>query len=496
MAGGLSVEFSQRIQLHDEEEKKPLDKDTTFEELKNFQRSFKLHIPSAEERSSGEATMDIKTANNSSTVQNVPFDGQAGEDHKDDLDPPTEDIFQPPPPPPVNNNVKRRKKKKKRASDSLCGGFHDIYKLTDEILGQGANTTVQGCINTLNNKEYAVKIVHKSARVDRKRVLNEIELLYHCKGHKNIMECIEYFEDKDKFYMIFEKMEGGPLLKHIEKRKVFTEKEASMVVRDIACALDFLHKKGIAHRDLKPDNILCAFANQVSPVKICDFDLASGIDGLSTVTTPQLQTPVGSAEYMAPEVVDAFKTMATTYDKKCDLWSLGVILYIMLSGHPPFYGKCGSDCGWERGDSCKACQEMLLQRIQESVYEFPEKEWDGVSSLAKDLISHLLVRDATKRYTADMVLEHPWIDTASHFVLATPTLLSRQSSTPDNLQEFAAEAVAVNRMVSEANAMSGNGGQPRINILGLSPPSKSGLAKRRAKLHEEQLSHQVFENKK
>ncbi|EDO45162.1 predicted protein, partial [Nematostella vectensis] len=356
----------------------------------------------------------------------------------------------------------------------------DIYKLTEEPLGQGKKGVVHGCINTITNLEYAVKIIQKSPTVERRRILNEIELLYRCRGHRNILECIEYFEDRERFYLIFEKMRGGPLLKHIEKRKFFTEKEASLVVNDICSALDFLHKQGIAHRDLKPENILCSHENKVSPVKICDFDLASGIGGLTTpVTTPELQTPVGSAEYMAPEVVDAFKTQASTYDKKCDLWSLGVILYIMLSGYPPFYGKCGSKCGWERGETCRTCQEMLLHRIQEGIYEFPEKEWSQVSEEAKDLISHLLVRDASQRYTAEMVLTHPWIG------MVHKSVLFRGSSTPYNLQEFAVEAMAMNRIVSEACAIDGADFRQAIKprIFGLSPPSNSILARRRAKLH-------------
>ncbi|CAH3026130.1 unnamed protein product [Porites evermanni] len=411
-----------------------------------------------------------------------------------DMEPPADDIFQPP------VQAKKKKRKKKRASDSVCESFYDIYKVLDDVLGQGAHTIVKSCVKLVTNQEYAVKIIDKSAKVDRKRVLNEIELLYQCRGHKNIIDCIEYFEDSHKFYLVFEKMRGGPLLKYIEKKRVFTEKEASLVVKDIVSALDFLHKKGIAHRDLKPENILCACENQITPVKICDFDLASGLDGLSAaVTTPELQTPVGSAEYMAPEVVDAFKTQATTYDKRCDLWSLGVILYIMLSGHPPFYGKCGTDCGWEKGENCKSCQEMLMKRIQEGVYDFPSKEWDVISLEAKSLISHLLVRDATKRYTTEMILQHPWIQEASNTPLPTPTLLTRNMNTLE-LQEFAAEAVAMNRLYSEATAINDdNNDEFQKNIkprmFGLSPPSNSGLARRRAASSKSQFSNSVTKDR-
>ncbi len=177
----------------------------------------------------------------------------------------------------------------------------------------------------------------------------------------------------------------------------------------------------MAHRDLKPENVLCAKAGQLTPLKICDFDLGSGItmDSKETtpVTTPQLQTPVscqyfhssffsaefsrdshlsvlgesghrsglrtkfltvdifvqvGSAEFMAPEVVDVWTDQAWSYDKRCDLWSLGIILYIMLCGYPPFYGKCGADCGWEHGEACNACQDLLFNSIQDGIYDFPE----------------------------------------------------------------------------------------------------------------------------
>ncbi|GLD50344.1 MAP kinase-interacting serine/threonine-protein kinase 1 [Lates japonicus] len=262
----------------------------------------------------------------------------------------------------IPDAAKRKKKKRTRATDSSTGTFDDLYKLTDEVLGQGAYAKVQGCISLQNGQEFAVKIIEKSAGHSRSRVFREVETLYQCQGNRNILELIQFFEDSSCFYLVFEKLRGGSILTHIQNRKHFDELEASKVVRDIAQALDFLHTKGIAHRDLKLENILCEYTDRVSPVKICDFDLGSGVklsSACTPITTPELTTPCGSAEYMAPEVVEVFTDEASFYDKRCDLWSLGVILYILLSGSPPFTGHCGTDCGWDRGETCRTCQSHL-----------------------------------------------------------------------------------------------------------------------------------------
>ncbi|XP_030182493.1 MAP kinase-interacting serine/threonine-protein kinase 1 isoform X5 [Lynx canadensis] len=329
---------------------------------------------------------------------------------------------------PIAEGDKRKKKKRKaRATDSLPGKFEDMYKLTSELLGEGAYAKVQGAVSLQNGKEYAVKIIEKQAGHSRSRVFREVETLYQCQGNKNILELIEFFEDDTRFYLVFEKLQGGSILAHIQKQKHFNEREASRVVRDVAAALDFLHTKGIAHRDLKPENILCESPEKVSPVKICDFDLGSGVklnNSCTPITTPELTTPCGSAEYMAPEVVEVFRDEATFYDKRCDLWSLGVVLYIMLSGYPPFVGHCGADCGWDRGEVCRVCQNKLFESIQEGKYEFPDKDWAHISSEAKDLISKLLVRDAKQRLSAAQVLQHPWVQgQAPERGLPTPRIL-------------------------------------------------------------------------
>lgn len=340
-----------------------------------------------------------------------------------------------------------------KSGDSICiNNFDDIYELTDKVLGEGSSACVYEGKNKFTQQAIAVKIIKKRHGLRRSRVFREIEMFYHCQKHTNIIQLLEYFEESDKFYLVFEKAEGGPLLAHIQKRIHFTENEASQIVKNLAEALKFLHQRGIAHRDLKPENILCHSESQLCPIKICDFDLGSGVvfsHSSSPVSTPELLTPVGSAEFMAPELVDALKGEATSYDKRCDLWSLGVIIYILLCGYPPFYGCCGSDCGWERGEFCESCQDQLFVSIQDGLYDFPEREWSVVSDEAKDLIRHLLVKDASQRYTAEMVLNHPWVKhggpSFTNF-LETPSVIRRNNSAKD-LATFAENANYVKRLV-------------------------------------------------
>lgn len=171
---------------------------------------------------------------------------------------------------------------------------------------------------------------------------------------------------------------------------------------------------------------------------------------------------MGSAEFMAPEVVDLFVGEANYYDKRCDLWSLGVIAYILLCGYPPFSGNCGQDCGWNRGENCRTCQELLFESIQEGKhlfsenvkfneiakllfllnfeflgrFSFPEQEWAEVSQEAKDLIKGLLVKEAPKRLSAEAVLNHPWIKMAEEEPANSVKMESRRKAlkTPGNIR--------------------------------------------------------------
>ena len=314
-------------------------------------------------------------------------------------------------------------------------------------------------------------------------MLKEIELYFLCTGIPEIIQLIEYFEEEDYFYLVFEKAKGGPLLSQIQRRINFTEIEAATIIRDLAAALSHLHSRGIAHRDVKPENVLCFNDGENGKddflkVKLCDFDLCSSV--YESITTPKLQSPVGSVEYMAPEVVEAFSVdldffgyelqpntfddeedVELVYDKRCDLWSLGIIAYILLCGYLPFSGRCGKDCGWEdRGEDCFECQRQLFESIKSGNLTFPEQHWSGVSEGAKDLITKLLVRDASQRLNASSILNHPWIikltnaektneDNGSNSIstdLETPQVLRKKSRQEKIFYSaFSSNALAIKR---------------------------------------------------
>jgi len=391
----------------------------------------------------------------------------------------------------------RRKKKKTASSTSLASNtFQELYRLTGEVLGQGAYAIVQTCINVYTEVEYAVKIIDKVPGHSRARVFKEIDLFHHVQGHKNIIQLIEYFEEPERFYLIFEKVSGGQLLDHIQRRKFFTEQEAAMIITDVASALEFLHSKGIAHRDLKPENVLCVYNNRLTPVKLCDFDLGSGIkfhSGGGSDTTPLLNTPVGSAEFMAPEIVEAFIDDTEDdfkYDKRCDLWSLGVMMYILLCGYPPFSGSCGNACGWAQGGACDLCQLNLFNNIQDGKYEFHQREWGDISAEAKDLIEKLLVKTPKRRLSAGDVLMHPWLNNNNTAELTTPAKIRKNNSSRE-LSLFAESAAAVNRVVLQHMSMNLGFFEMEVSsaqaqMSGLSPPSESRLMQRRKSLQNSQ----------
>ena len=313
---------------------------------------------------------------------------------------------------PAEGEDLRRRRKKRTARGSLaCAAFLDHYKLTGERLGQGSYGRVETCTNIFTGQQAAVKIIAKVPGLfNRSRVLREIELYHLCRGQQTIVQLIEFFEEQETFFLVFERLAGGTLQSQIERRGKLGEEEAALVTRDLATALAHLHGLGVAHRDLKPDNVLCLGPAAPWPVKLCDFDLCSapGQGG-------RLTSPVGSLEYMAPEVLRGFTVEEddeeeVTYSLTCDLWSLGVLLFTLLSGSLPFTGHCRNPfCAWWQGGPCSTCRTSTIAAITCSPLVFPPGPWEGVSQPARALVSRLLGRRPEERMAAREVVALPWV---------------------------------------------------------------------------------------
>ncbi|KAL4130230.1 hypothetical protein PRIC2_006236 [Phytophthora ramorum] len=258
------------------------------------------------------------------------------------------------------------------------------YKL-GKTLGTGSFATVKSAISKADNSRWAVKCIDKASLTaeDEEALRVEVEVLQ-VVHHMNIVQLKEVFDCHKTFYMVMEEMSGGELFDRIVEKEKYSEKEASCVVKKLADALLYCHNQGIVHRDLKPENLLYQSTDENAEIKIADFGLAKLIKGDSL-----MQTACGTPGYVAPEILEG-----RPYGAEVDLWSLGVIAYILLCGFPPFYDENNA---------------ALFQSIKSGVYDYPSPYWDCVSDSAKDLISRLLVVDPKKRFSAQQVLDHPWV---------------------------------------------------------------------------------------
>ena len=270
------------------------------------------------------------------------------------------------------------------------GIFLDNYDVIKQ-LGKGGYGKVYRVMNKKTKEIRACKHLSKLSIKNLEKFQREIEILRKA-DHPNIIKLYEIFESKRSYYLIMEECKGGEvfdrIIEHIQKKDMYSEKDASIILRQMMSAVEYCHNNGIAHRDLKPENLL--YLNdgpeENNPIKVIDF-------GLSQVISPQrkLKTKVGTAYYVSPEILNG------AYSEKCDIWSAGVILYILLSGDPPFNGP--SDLA-------------IYKKIAEMKFDFPENKWSRISNEAKDLIKHMIAPE-DKRYSAREVMEHPWMKVTS-----------------------------------------------------------------------------------
>lgn len=276
----------------------------------------------------------------------------------------------------------------------LVGHFNDDilkrYKFIAE-LGKGTYGSVYRIEDKITGEIRACKKVDKKQIKRKDRFKNEIILLK-VTDHQNIIKLFDIYEDNFYVYLVMEECQGGELFEVLRERarnsNFYTEREAAGIFKQILSAIVYCHNSGICHRDLKPENILFVYNEQYKYVKLIDF----GLSKLFSPSNNNMNSIVGTIYYMSPEVI------LGTYNEKCDVWSAGVILYIMLCGRPPFFGKTSSE---------------ITQKILQIKYDFSGDAWQKVSLESIDLLSRIFV-DADKRLSAQEVLNHNWV---SHLAL-------------------------------------------------------------------------------
>lgn len=253
-----------------------------------------------------------------------------------------------------------------------------------EKIAFGAYSTCKKVVSKVDGKVYACKIIDKGKR----DCSEEVEILLRFSNHPNIVTLHQVIEDSSHTYLIMEYLRGGELLDMILSQKYFTEREASSVLEVIGIAVKHLHDNGVVHRDLKPSNIMFSDSRDARSIKICDFGFAKQIRAENGL----LMTPCYTASWVAPEVL-----LEQGYDKACDVWSLGVLLYTMLAGYTPFAA------GGENSP------RKILQRIGSGVVDMSSGNWRNVSFQAKDLVQKMLHADPKRRICISDVLAHIWI---------------------------------------------------------------------------------------
>ena len=263
--------------------------------------------------------------------------------------------------------------------------FSDLYEMK-EVIGKGKFGVVNLGIHKKTGQQVAIKILNKEnikTLEDKELVQIEIGILKLC-HHPNIVRLLDHLENNDYIYIVTEYIEGGTLGQYFKKKKFnFSERQATNIMSQIASGIKYLQQYGIVHRDLKPDNIMITQQNDFGVIKIMDF-------GLSKIISPneRMVDGYGTLSYVAPEVL-----LRTPYNKEVDIWSMGVILFYMLTGKLPFRGKK---------------EQEVAEKIVYEDLVFDEDDWEIRSQSVQDLIKCCLEKNREKRITIDDFINHPW----------------------------------------------------------------------------------------
>ena len=290
------------------------------------------------------------------------------------------------------------------------GNFHDFYILTKTI-GEGSFGKVYKVRQRATNKTFAMKLVKKDKNFHEgnRDFLNEIYILRKL-DHPNILKIFEFFTDKKYFYFIMDYLGGGDLYTQIIKIEHYTEVLAAKIMRQLFSCVTYLHKMNIVHRDLKPENMMVSYFNEEEEeieIKLIDFGTACFYKGGKKLTLK-----VGSPFYIAPEVIKGSDGL------EYDVWSCGIILYILLSGLPPFQGKNNKE---------------TFKLIEECNLKFDDHKWKKISEEAKDLVKKCLEKDVNKRIKAIDALRHPFILNNTN---AKGSSIYKKLSLKNSLQNF------------------------------------------------------------
>ncbi|CAB9511942.1 MAP kinase-activated protein kinase 2 (Fragment) [Seminavis robusta] len=255
-----------------------------------------------------------------------------------------------------------------------------------DMLGSGGFGEVYLGKHKKSGAERAVKVITKLPRKDdpgNLAVLHEFDVVRKL-DHPNILKMYNLYQDEAYFYIVTDIYKGGDLFDEIIKRTKFTEKDAAELINQLLGCVNYIHKQGLVHRDLKPENILLEENMEMDDMKVIDFGLSAAWNEGDN----NLRDSVGTVYYMAPEV------LRQRYGAKCDVWSCGVIAFVLLSGTPPFDG---------------ATDEDIERAIMKGDFKFKGRVWDAVSDDAMDFVDLLLAYDPQERPTAEEALQHPWL---------------------------------------------------------------------------------------
>ncbi|XP_004523955.1 ribosomal protein S6 kinase 2 beta [Ceratitis capitata] len=357
----------------------------------------------------------------------------------------------------------------------LPGNFHSEYNLLQE-LGRGTFSVCRLCEHRSSKKHFAVKIIEKAAAAVSSSSADcweEVEIMLRYGNHPNIVTLFSVYEDITSAYLVMELLKGGELLDRILAVGQMCESEASAVLRTVVSAVAYLHEHGVVHRDLKPSNMIYASMRQTpETLKLCDLGFAKQLRADNGL----LMTPCYTANFVAPEVLKR-----QGYDLACDIWSLGVLLYIMLSGRTPFAST--------PNDS----PEIILKRIGSGHVDFTSSRWAMTGSEVKDLLRHMLHIVPENRPTAAQILQHPWLreQTAGSVRLTEYAIIPRQTPGTGGINASGGGGMGMPQpnvnLVREATAALRGAVDATFRAIAIpqaanvGPVEMSKLAKRRAK---------------